>query len=188
MALSEALPLANSVVELVRGVTRRAEIAGSIRRCKAEVKDIEIVVIVDDYQALFNDLSKVGMFIKPGVPDVQPWPPKIGAKYIRMLLHDKIKLDLFVATSDNWGGIYMMRTGSAVGPNGAAFTGFVPMMFSRWKKLSGGGKMIGGQPSLPDGQLLAVPEEQDMFDLCKVKFIPPQERVSSSVIKMYKTE
>ena len=180
--LVHALTLANNLVNLVRDVVVRVEIAGSVRRQKQFVKDVELVAIVDDYQQLFARLSDAGRFIKPGVPNVIDWPPKPGAKYVRMLLDEEIKLDLFIANHLNWGGIYMMRTGSGVGPNGSPFSGFVPAMFARWKRISKGGRMCGGQPTLPDGTMLPVREEEDMFKLCNAKWIPPHERVSATCI------
>ncbi len=182
MTLVEALPLAEGLVEHVRCVTVRCDVAGSIRRRKETVKDVELVAIVEDYEGLFRRLAECGRFIKPGVPGVIDWPPKVGAKYLRMLLNEDIKLDLFVATPDNWGGIYTMRTGSGVGPDGNPWSGFVPMMFSRWKRISKGGKMTGGQPTLPDGTMLSVPEEEDFFKLCEAEWVPPQDRISNEAI------
>jgi DNA polymerase/3'-5' exonuclease PolX len=188
MTLVEALPLAEGLVEHVRCVTVRCEVAGSIRRHKETVKDVELVAIVEDYEGLYRRLADCGRFIKPGVPDVVDWPAKPGAKYVRMLLNEGIKLDIFVATPDNWGGIFTMRTGSGAGPDGNPYTGFVPMMFARWKRVSKGGRMVGGQPTLPDGTSLAVPEEDDFFRLCEAQWVPPQDRVSKDAIHALKKD
>lgn len=182
LPLTEALPLAESLVERVRCITLRCEIAGSVRRRKENVKDIELVAIVDDYEGLYKRLAEAGRFIKPGVPDIIDWPAKPGAKYVRMLLNEELKLDLFIANKDNWGGIYTMRTGSGVGPDGNPYNGFVPRLFSRWKRVSKGGKMTGGQPTLPDGTMLSVPEEEDFFALCKAKWIPAEERIDGNAV------
>jgi DNA polymerase (family 10) len=186
MTLIEAIPLAEDIRERIKNVTYRVEVAGSVRRRKETVKDIELVAVVIDYEELFRKLSQVGQFIKPGVPDVLPWPPKVGAKYLRMLLNEGIKLDFFIANRDNWGGIFTMRTGSGAGPDGNPMSGFVPRMFARWKQVSKGGRMVNGQPSLPDGTMLPVPEEEDFFALCKVEWIPPQERISADAIRPIK--
>jgi DNA polymerase/3'-5' exonuclease PolX len=186
MQLNEALAIGESLLGRVRCVTDRVEVAGSVRRRKDNVKDIELVAIVSDYDGLYRRLAPAGRFIKPGVPDVVDWPPKHGAKYVRMLLKEGIKLDLFIATKANWGGIYMMRTGSGVGPDGLPFSGFVPMMFSRWKKVSKGGKMSGGQPTLPDGTMIEVPEEEDVFALFKARWVPAEERTSADAIHSLK--
>jgi DNA polymerase/3'-5' exonuclease PolX len=183
MNIDQALALAEGIVNSVRPHCARAEIAGSIRRRKPDVKDVEIVAQVSDWQGLFSALSAWGHFIKPGCPDIIPWPPKEGARYLRMMLHGGVKLDFFITSPENWGGIFMMRTGSGVGPDGNPMKGFVPGMFGRWKKVSGGGKMSEGYPTLPDGRRLAVREEEDFFRICGVELIPATERVSKSAVK-----
>lgn len=185
MELALAQNIAKDLVELARPACSRIEIAGSIRRLKSNVKDIELVAIVEDYTSLYERLSQAGRFIKPSVPDIIDWDPKPDAKYVRMLLNQEIKLDLFVAHPENWGPLFMMRTGGAVGADGNPFNGFVPGVFSRWKKMSGGGKMVGCMPTMPDGLQLVCPEEQDFFDLLEMNFVPPEERVDRKVIKKY---
>ena len=173
------------MLEAISPACSRCEIAGSIRREKPEVKDIEIVAIVNSYEELFNGVRKHGRFIKPGVSDIIDWEPKVDAKYLRVMLHEEIKLDLFIATPDNWAGIFLMRTGSGVGSNGSPFSGFIPGMFSRFKKLSNGGKMIGGIPTMPSGEQLLLVEEEDFFELLEMNFVPPKERTDRKVIKLY---
>jgi len=184
--IESAFLLSSQVVNSIQASCFRAEVAGSIRRRKENVKDIEIVAQVKDWAGLFSSLEQWGIFIKPGVPDVIPWAPKPNARYLRMMLHGEMKLDLFITSPENWGGLFMMRTGSGVGPDGNPMKGFVPGMFARWKKVSGGGKMVGGYPTLPNGQQVAVREEEDFFRLCGVEFVSPTERISKSAIKPVK--
>ena len=80
-----------------------------------------------------------------------------------------------------------MRTGSAAGPDGNAFNGFVPGIFKRFKTLSGGGRMTDVMPTMPTGEQLWIPEEQDFFDLLEMNFVPPEERTGRNVIKKYVT-
>lgn len=185
MDINSAAEIAERVRIQVLPHCTRVEVAGSIRRRKPEVKDVELVAIVTDYDGLFRSLTGAGTFIKPGVPDIIPWAPKRGAKYLRMLLSEGIKLDLFIAEPGNWGGIYMMRTGSGAGPDGNPYEGFVPGMFGRWKRISGGGKMTGGYPTLPDGTIINVPEEDDYFRLVGMRPVPPELRARKSIIKEY---
>ena len=96
-----------------------------------------------------------------------------------------MNLDLFLATPENWGGLFLMRTGSAVDNNGNPFSGFVPSIFKRWKTMSGGGRMTDCMPTMPSGEQLWVPEEQDFFDLLEMNFVPPEERASKNIIKKY---
>lgn len=183
--LSQARNIAEKIINHITPAMNRCEIAGSIRRQKEIVGDIEICGISDDREKLLKLLGDVGQLIKPGVPGVIPWQPKPTAKYVRVRLHEEMNLDLFLASPQNWGGLFMMRTGSASGSDGNTFHGFVPGVFQRWKKFSGGGRMTDAMPTMPTGEQLWVPEEQDFFDLIEMNFVPPEERVSKGAIKKY---
>lgn len=180
MELQQAQTIAEKVLADCRPACSRIEVAGSVRRKKPLVKDIEIVAIVEDYESLFKSLACHGRFIKPGVPDIIDWSPKEGAKYIRMLLEEQVKLDFFVASPENWGALLTMRTGPAAAENGF---GFVPAMFAAWKRKSGGGKMSGCLPTFPDGRQVEAREEKEFFDLCGVKWVDPEERRSGRDVK-----
>lgn len=183
--LNEAEGIANKVRQHILPAMDRVEVAGSIRRQKPIVGDIEICGIPADRERLISLLSDVGQHIKPGVPGAVPWTPKVTAKYLRVRLEEGMNLDVFLATPDNWGGLYMMRTGSGASPDGNTFHGFIPGIFGRWKKMSGGGRMTECMPTMPDGTQLPVAEEQDFFDLLEMDFVPPQERMSKGAIKKY---
>jgi DNA polymerase/3'-5' exonuclease PolX len=183
--LSEANFIANSVLNHIMPALDRGEIAGSIRRQKEIVGDIEIVAISEQRDLLLSLLTDVGQHIKPGVPGAVPWSPKSDAKYLRVRLQEGMNLDLFMASPENWGGLFLMRTGSGVGADGNSFNGFTPGAFARWKKLSGGGRMTDCMPTMPTGEQLWVPEEKDFFDLLEMDFVPPDERTGRHVIKKY---
>lgn len=185
MSYTEAAPLAQRIVDHIKPAMHRVEIAGSVRRMKETVGDIEIVGTPGDREKLIALLKDIGQHIKPGVPGVVPWAPKVDSKYFRVHLNEGLNLDLFASTSSNFGGLFLMRTGSGSGPDGNSFMGFTPGIFSRWKKVSGGGRMTGCQPTTLEGIQLDVPEEQDFFDLLGMNFVPPEERVSKKVIKNY---
>lgn len=184
--LKQAEACAKRIIQHIRPAMERCQVAGSIRRKKPTVGDIEIVGLPSNPTLLVKLLAEVGQPIKPGVPGVQPWPLKPEAKYMRLRIPElNCNLDLFNAHELNWGGILMMRTGSGADPKGNSFMGFVPGMFSRFKKLSGGGRMVGCQPRLPNGELLPLREEQDFFDLLEMRSIPPEKRIDRRVIKEY---
>lgn len=183
--LIEAESIANKVLKHISPTMERVEIAGSIRRRKEIVGDIEICGVPSDREKLVKMLGEIGQHIKPGVPGVVPWEPKTAAKYLRLRLPEGMNMDVFLATPENWGGIFMMRTGSGAGPDGNSFNGFVPAMFQRWKKLSGGGRMTDCMPTMPTGEQLWIPEEQDFFDLLEMDFVPPEKRISRKAVKDY---
>jgi len=183
--LDSAKVVSKKILDHLLPSMKRLEVAGSIRRCKSVVGDIELVGISDSREDLFRLLSDVGQTIKPGVPGIVPWEPKLDSKYIRVRLEEEMNLDLFLGKHENFGGLFLMRTGSASGPDGNSFNGFVPGIFSRFKKLSGGGRMTDVMPTMPTGEQLWVPEEQDFFDLLEMNFVPPEERASRNIIKKY---
>jgi DNA polymerase/3'-5' exonuclease PolX len=110
-SLTEARAIAERVVELLAPHCERLAIAGSIRREKALVGDIEIVAIPQPYE--------IDMFASGLAPIVNGWRKLKGdlqynkCKYTQRLLPEGIKLDLFFATNRNWGWIMALRTGSA---------------------------------------------------------------------------
>lgn len=185
IVLNEAESIANKVRDHISPSMDRVEVAGSIRRRKEVVGDIEICGIPDDRTKLIALLGDLGQHIKPGVPGAIPWIPKVEAKYLRVRLTEGMNLDVFLGTPQNWGGLYMMRTGSGASPDGNAFHGFIPGIFGRFKKLSGGGRMTDCMPTMPTGEQLWIPEEQDFFDILEMNFVPPQERISKGAIKKY---
>lgn len=161
----------------------RVAVAGSVRRQKPEVKDVELVVITKDYDKLFAALSPFGRFIKPGTSEIVDWPPKQGARYLRMLLSEGIKLDLFIAHEANWGGILMLRTGAAADDTGNIYAGFGPGILSLWKRKSGGGRMVQGQFVRPDNTVIPLYEEKDVFNILDIEYVDPVNRTSRKAIK-----
>lgn len=91
----------------------RIEIAGSIRRERPYVKDIEILCIPKIYFVHGKNHDHYPGFIEI----VDSWEKVKGnatnGKYMQRILPEGIKLDLFTARVDNWGLQMAIRTGSA---------------------------------------------------------------------------
>jgi DNA polymerase/3'-5' exonuclease PolX len=108
MEYQKALAIAERIKQQLEPHCFRCEIAGSIRRKKPEVKDIEIVAIPKPFQT--------GLFEDGIASIVNQWEKVKGdlpCKYTQLILPEGIKLDLFFAEPGNWGLIYAIRTGSA---------------------------------------------------------------------------
>ena len=138
----------------------RIEIAGSIRRKKPEVKDIEIVAIPKPYD--------IGLFQSGIAVVINQWAKVKGelpCKYTQRILPEGIKLDLFFAQPDNWGLIYAIRTGSAEFSHKVLARGWVKRGF----------KSIHGYLRKND-DIYAIPEENDLFKLLGLPFIKPCNR------------
>jgi DNA polymerase/3'-5' exonuclease PolX len=195
MLLSNARTKAEALVEQMRPFCERLEIAGSIRRKKPEVKDIEIVAIPkleianveDESLDLFGNslqltesINKLHLWatkmsgirwIKTGTPDIVDWQPKPEGKYWRGLVDDEIKLDLFLARPENFGVIFVIRTGSA------QFTTALVTYARRMGMPVQDGMLTRG------GQSLETFEERDVFRILKLDYVEPPQRVGWKSIR-----
>ena len=160
MKLEIALEIAERVKALLAPHCERIEIAGSIRRKKPEVKDIEIVAIPKPFDT--------GLFESGIATVVNQWQKVKGelpCKYTQRILPEGIKLDLFFAERGNWGLIYAIRTGSAEYSHKVLANGWV----KRGYKSEGGCLVANGKP-------IAVLEEEDLFNRIGVPYKDPELR------------
>lgn len=160
---AEAHRIASEVLDQLRPHCIRVEIAGSIRRKKPEVKDIEIVAIPKPYDS--------GLFPSGIANVVNQWEKVKGGmeygktKYTQRILPSGIKLDLFFAEESNWGSILAIRTGSADYSHKVLARGWVGRGF----KGEGGHLMR-------DGMKYEVKEEKDLFELIGIPYVEPENR------------
>lgn len=160
-----ALPIAEAVLKLLEPHCERIEIAGSIRRKKAMVGDIEIVAIPKPYQT--------GLFESGIAKVVNKWEKVRGNltgdlfanRYTQRILPEGIKLDLFLTEPDRWGLIFAMRTGSNLYSSKVLASGWVRE----------GYKSVDGYLT-KDDEVYEVREEKDLFRLIGVPYVEPEER------------
>ena len=160
MILPEALPIAEDLVRQLEPHCERLEIAGSIRRRRPEVGDIEIVAIPKPYG--------VGLFESGIAKVVNQWPKVKGelpCLYTQRVLPQGIKLDLFFATVDNWGLQLAIRTGSADYSHHA--------LAARWSRL---GYRSANAILTRGDEVVQVREEEDLFRLIGLPWVPPDKR------------
>lgn len=100
MDLERALPVAEKVKDQLAPLCQRIEIAGSIRRRRPFVHDIDMVVIPANQGQFVTALRQLGTF-KVG-----------GQKLIRVNYHP-LELDIYIATPETWATLLLIRTGSA---------------------------------------------------------------------------
>lgn len=172
MKLSEARPIALNLVQRLAPYCERCEIAGSVRRCKPDVGDIEIVCIPRTIRftelfgtaAGFRDkewslaVVKLGRVIKGDV---------FKGRYVQIAHPAGIHVDLFTATRDNWGLIYAIRTGSARFSHEVLARGWVR---AGYRSEEGMLRDVHTKHHLP------VYEESDLFNLIGVRWMPPENR------------
>ena len=161
MQLDQATTIAERVRQILLPFCHRCEIAGSVRRKRPVVNDIEIVCIPKPYDPL-------PLFVDGIAAIVNAWPKVRGelpCKYTRRVLPEGIELDLFFATRENWGLIYAIRTGSADFSHKVLATGWV----------RNGYHSVDGMLHR-DGEPVATPEEYELFRLAGVPWMEPERR------------
>lgn len=186
---------ARLVGELRDGCTR-IEVAGSVRRGRESVGDIELVAIPrierEIVQAEQRDLF--GVVVKPAIVEainhldgalrrlldeemIRREPPEDerpawGEKYKKFWCwlsneYGWLQVDLFAALSENWGAIFTIRTGP--GQFGRAL-----MMYANAR--TGYKQDKGYLQEKATGRVIETPEEQDYFRELGLLWIPPSMR------------
>ncbi len=167
-----AMPEANQIVNSLFPHCERIAIAGSLRRNKAEVGDIEIVAIPLPIQDMFGiqvpletdhalnhvDYSKFGKLVSN------------GNKMKKVQLECGLQLDLFIVTPPaQWGVIFLIRTG--------------PAEYSqRFVTKRGMGGMLPGHMRVDGGALwenntlLETPDEEDVYNFIGLPYVEPKDR------------
>jgi DNA polymerase/3'-5' exonuclease PolX len=184
MRLEEAKQIAEKYLNLLKPYCWRIEIAGSIRREKPEVKDIEIVVLLSEFDLEFDtdehQMPRDLVGFSYEVNKLEKVKGEPTGKYTQRMLPEGIKLDLFMANEKNWGLIFAIRTGSAEFSHKVLARGWVR---AGYKSVNGMLRQNCFLQELVDknktqifGQIIDVREEIDLFNLIGVPYIEPKLR------------
>ncbi len=172
VAYDIALVQAETVKSTLTPYCGRIEIAGSIRRKKPEVGDIEIVAVPKIFFGVNLFMEKIS---EDSALDLFKWvllgkTINNGSRYKQIELETGLPLDLFIVLPPaQWGVIFMIRTGSAefsksmVTPR--AYGGKLPNCY----RVKDGAVWMGET-------MIETPEEADYFKLCDMDFVPPEKR------------
>ena len=79
------------------------EVAGSVRRRKQRVNDVDFVLIPSDPWNLHQEVLRL----------CRPFPIKASGLKIMRIMVGAYQVDIYVATPENWETILLIRTGSA---------------------------------------------------------------------------
>lgn len=99
MILEQAERIAGQVKVKLAPYCERIEIAGSIRRRRPWVNDIDIVAIPKSHGQFAYQLQQLG-------------PISMGGQKIIRVKRPDIDLDVYVATPESWATLLLIRTGS----------------------------------------------------------------------------
>ena len=163
MKLPLAQKIAEKIVTELSPLCHQITVAGSIRRERPNVNDIDIVAIPKDYNALRARIA-LNCTIE-----------KEGDQIITARLANKEQLDVFIAyptTSDlfttkptNWGSVLLCRTGSK--EHNIKLAEKARSMGLRWKVTQG---IFRGET------LLASVTEEAIFTALDLPFVAPKDR------------
>jgi DNA polymerase/3'-5' exonuclease PolX len=181
--LAQILPIAERLRESLEHVCERIAIAGSVRRKKPEVGDVEIVAvskIVTMTRAETADIFGNAQHMEEPFDllwaRLDDWCPKEcrlkwGKKY-RQFMFEGVQIDLFTSVPDGWGWALLVRTGSAEFSHSVAATlnrcGYTSKDFRIYRGRTGG--QIEGDP-------IPTPEERDVFRLAGLDYLEPERRM-----------
>lgn len=162
----KVVPVAEHIVETLRPFCDRIEIAGSLRRERPSVGDIEIVAIPKRPLDLLGQPipkrpDEVTSFLNHHVTTFV----KNGPKY-KQFKYGRYTVDLFLPTAETWGAIFTIRTGSHEF-NLWLMNTVCPARGVRFHE----GRLYGD-----GGRVLDTPEERDVFTALELPWIPPQYR------------
>lgn len=175
--LAQARRMAETLCADLAPHCTRIEIAGSIRRARPLVGDIEIVCIPKEVRVEAGT-DIFGTPLPGAVKQRDPGFVAVVKRYtsthvkgqaatgrsVQIITRTGVKVDLFMATPDNWGYILAIRTGSAE---------FSQSLAWRWKKMG-----YKGQDGMLTrfGKPVPLKEERDLFDLLGIQWVQPSER------------
>ncbi len=154
MKLQRGQELFQELYHILGSHSRRLVVAGSIRRKKPEVRDIDIVLIPRDPWLLMQEIKELGRVVKSG--------PKITQVKYR-----GESVDIYFATEAIWATLLLIRTGS-VEHNIRLTT----MAKEKGWRLAASGDGLFDQA----GRRIAGDTEASIFQGLGIPFLEPEER------------
>lgn len=175
---AESMKTANHILEAIAPYCDRIEIAGSLRRQRPMIGDIEIVALPKRSTDLFGNPApdrptKLDSFLSSNVTLL-----KRGPKY-KQFKYGRYMVDLFLPeTPDHWGTVFLIRTGSHE----------FNMWLMTYQQKQARVKFSNGRLINWQHQLIDTPEEADVFKALGLPFVPVTMRDDNAWIQFIKQE
>jgi DNA polymerase/3'-5' exonuclease PolX len=168
-----------ALIDALDGAVEGIRIAGSLRRMKPDVGDVELVFVPAMSKAgLFGDESvdmadrriegmlKLGILAKrPNVKGGFSWG---AVNKLAVHVESGIPVDLFSTTREAFENYLVCRTGPA--ESNMAIASKAKAMGYRWNPYGV------GFTRLADGEVFAMASERDVFEFVGLPFLSPEER------------
>ena len=162
------LGYAYGLIRIIAPHCERVEIAGSLRRKRAEVGDVEIVCVPKSVGDMFGNNYRFAIQVRHAIEKAGFKIESGGDHYIKAE-RNGVQHDIFLTSPEQWGVIFTIRTGDAefsrrlVTPKNKG--GWLPSCFN-----------------VKDGRVWAgnevqeTPEEKDFFKLAGLPWLEPEKR------------
>lgn len=164
MKLEEAEILADRIVDCIKHLCDPGKIVvvGSIRRKRATVHDIDIVLIPQQW--MWNSIiHRLRRLTLAGI--VKAGPKLATLKVPTGTTSETFSVDIYKATPQTWGVLLLIRTGS---------TQHNITLCSRAQRM---GMMLSAKDGvIKDGKVIACRSEEEIFKALKMDFVAPEER------------
>jgi len=153
MDLQRAQTIAENITERLSPYCR-IQVAGSVRRKKPAVKDIDFVLIPSDPWNLNQVIKGLGTM-------------KAGGDKLKRLIVAGVQVDLYFATEETWATLFLIRTGSAQNN----------IRLATLAKKKGWQLKANGDGLFDDhGQRIAGDTEESIFEALGIPYQRPEER------------
>ncbi|MCX6821868.1 MAG: hypothetical protein NTW30_03765 [Candidatus Aenigmarchaeota archaeon] len=152
MKLQQAKTIADNFVSEIKEFCERIEIAGSIRRNKIEVNDIDIVLIPKLREHLIQKIRKVSNV-------------EVQGKKLMRAEYSGVQVDIYFATEETWGILLLVRTGSK-----EHNIKLCQHAINKGMKLSVSNGLMRGN------EVIASMTEEDIFKGLGMDYIKPEDR------------
>ena len=152
MKLQQAKTIADNFVSEIKEFCERIEIAGSIRRNKPEVNDIDIILIPKLREHLIQKIRKVSNV-------------EVQGKKLMRAEYSGVQVDIYFATEETWGILLLVRTGSK-----EHNIKLCQHAINKGMKLSVSNGLMRGN------EVIASETEEDIFKGLGIDYIKPEDR------------
>lgn len=168
MPIGKARPIAEGIVEslkssLPEGTLQRIEIAGSLRRWRETIGDLDILVVSPDAPAVMEAFRTL-----PQVADVVG----SGETKTSVILAQGLQVDLRVVAENNWGAALQYFTGSQ--SHNIAVREHAQKR--GWSLNEYGLTAVDGNKSIKAGTLRTFAEERDLYEFLDLSYPSPELR------------
>lgn len=154
MELERAKIIAEAVVKRLSPYCSKIEVAGSIRRQKSTVNDIDIVLIAADPWNLTFEITGLGV-------------THLKGDKLKRVNYNGVQIDLYYATPETWATLLLIRTGSKENNIRLA-----TLAKKRGWRLAASGDGLFNE----NGQRIAGDSEESIYEALGLPYQRPEER------------